>query len=414
MASEPDRPPADDDTVVVGSSQHSAAEESTRAGDEAWPVTDLYYVEPAGDASAPPREAAAEDIVLTQASAPPPVRRFPPDVGPGLLLVLLAVAAALVLGAIYLALDDEPAASTQAPPSTAQPTAPTDETTTTTTPAADERVGVTDVEGMTLAEARAALEKQGLRVRVRRIPSDRPRGEIISQSPAAEAEVGKGAVVVLVVSRGPETSQPLPEAQVDVPSLVGRSASSAVVAVRDLGLEARVRPVTSSERPGTVVGQSPAAGTVVDEGTTVQLEVAKARPQVQRIEVPDVVGATAADARSELRSLGLTVSTVSVVSQEPPGTVIEQSPPAGTELRKGARVRLTVSAGPATVDVPDVTGLDEASARLELEGAGFRVQVIDEPVTDPAQDGIVLRQTPQGGSSAREGAVITLTVGRLD
>jgi serine/threonine-protein kinase len=77
-------------------------------------------------------------------------------------------------------------------------------------------------------------------------------------------------------------------------------------------------------------------------------------------------------------------------------------------------VRLTVSTGPAKVAVPDVTGLDEASARQELERAGFQVQVTDESVTDPAEDGVVLRQTPSGGADAEDGAVVRLVVGRLD
>ena len=64
---------------------------------------------------------------------------------------------------------------------------------------------------------------------------------------------------------------------------------------------------------------------------------------------------------------------------------------------------LTVSTGPATVEVPDVTGLDEAAARSELERAGFAVRVTDEPTTDPAQDGVVIGQTPTGGSGAQDG-----------
>ena len=83
------------------------------------------------------------------------------------------------------------------------------------------------------------------------------------------------------------------------------------------------------------------------------------------------------------------------------------------EVRRSKRRRRTVSAGPAEVAVPDVVGLDEASARQQLEAAGFEVRVTDESITDPAQDGLVLRQTPPGGSSAEDGAVVTLVVGRL-
>jgi serine/threonine-protein kinase len=107
------------------------------------------------------------------------------------------------------------------------------------------------------------------------------------------------------------------------------------------------------------------------------------------------------------------MTTVTVASQQPAGTVISQSPRAGVDVRERTSVRLTVSSGPAEVAVPDVTGLDETSARLALERAGFQVQVTDESITDPARDGVVLRQTPSGGSRAEDGAVVTLVVGRV-
>jgi eukaryotic-like serine/threonine-protein kinase len=76
-------------------------------------------------------------------------------------------------------------------------------------------------------------------------------------------------------------------------------------------------------------------------------------------------------------------------------------------------VTLRVSSGPANVDVPDVTGMDESSATAHLEGAGFQVRVTDESTTDPSQDGSVIRQTPQGGATAAKGAVVTITVARI-
>jgi serine/threonine-protein kinase len=65
------------------------------------------------------------------------------------------------------------------------------------------------------------------------------------------------------------------------------------------------------------------------------------------------------------------------------------------------RVTLTVSAGQQTIDVPDVTGLDEDSAREQLETAGFQVEATDEPTSDPTQDGLVLRQSPAGTTALR-------------
>ena len=74
---------------------------------------------------------------------------------------------------------------------------------------------------------------------------------------------------------------------------------------------------------------------------------------------------------------------------------------------------LTISTGPARVSVPDVVGLDEESARQELETAGFDVQVVDEPTEAVEEDGIVLDQDPAGGSSRPKGSVVTITVSRF-
>ena len=403
MASDAEHPPAVDDTVLVDSPP-ATGEEPAAGGD--WPVTDLYYVEPDDDSHAD------ETILVATGAAVPVPRRFPPDLGRGPMLALLAIFAVvmvLVLGAVLLGFDDDDPTTSQ--PTPTSPAATTSAMETSPLPTASAEIAVEDVEGLRLAQATKALEEQGLQVRVTRSPSERPPGEVLSQAPSAGAEVAKDTVVALVVARTAAPTQG--PSQVEVPRVIGLSASSATTALREAGLEARVRLVTSSERSGTVVDQIPAEGVEVADGTTIQLEVAKARPTVQRIDVPDVVGSTVAAARSELRSAGLRVTTVAVVSQEPAGAVIAQSPRAGVELREGGTVKLTVSTGPAKVDVPDVTGLDEAAATLELERAGFQVRVIDQSIEDPAQDGVVLRQAPAGGSSAQDGAVVTITVGRL-
>lgn len=411
MASEPDSAAVGDDTIAADPSDLAPPEETTNA-DGDWPVAESYYVEP--DAADPARldETGADETVVVTQAAQAPRRRFPPDVGPGVLLAILGAVAVLVVGAVLLGLDRGDGDGAATPPTPTQEEAPTTTPVETSPPPqAPAEIAVADVEGMALAEATAALQEQGLRFRVSRSPSKRPPGEILSQSPPAGAEIARRSVVALVVAGATET--PASPGRIEVPDVVGLSASRAVSAIRDAGLRARIQLVPSTEPSGTVVGQSPSEGAEVAEDATIRLEVARARPVVKLIEVPDVVGSSAAEARGELRAVGLKVSTTTVGSQEPAGVVIAQSPAASVSLREGATVKLTVSAGPAKVGVPDVTGLDDASATLELERAGFQVRVLDEPTTRVEEDGVVLRQTPQGGSSASEGATVTITVARV-
>jgi serine/threonine-protein kinase len=80
---------------------------------------------------------------------------------------------------------------------------------------------------------------------------------------------------------------------------------------------------------------------------------------------------------------------------------------------KGETVTLEVSSGSAEVSVPDVIGLDEASARTKLEDAGFQVDVFDRTTTDPEQDGTVVDQQPVGGVLAKNESVVVITVARV-
>ena len=63
------------------------------------------------------------------------------------------------------------------------------------TSAASGATALRDVKGMSLEQGRRVLETAGLRTRVRRLKSDRPRDEILNQSPAAGAEIQKNGLV---------------------------------------------------------------------------------------------------------------------------------------------------------------------------------------------------------------------------
>ena len=94
-------------------------------------------------------------------------------------------------------------------------------------------------------------------------------------------------------------------------------------------------------RSGRVVGTSPPAGTTLERGSEVTLQVSRGPEQV---EVPDVTGDSEDNARSALEGAGLRVGKITrEESDEAPGTVIEQSPAAGEEVDKGDAVDLTVA-----------------------------------------------------------------------
>jgi serine/threonine-protein kinase len=393
MATVSDRDPGADGETLV-----RVPEDETIADPE-WPVPDEYSVEPDGEGAR---------VVASRGDAAGTRRRFPPDLSAGavalLVAALLLIPAAIVL--VSYARDDEPESAQQAD-ATPEP-APTDGSTGT-----QPRVRpVPDVTGSPVSEARSTLEDAGFRVRTRPTTSERARGEVLAQAPAASTDAARGQLVVLTVSRGPGMRPaPAPEV-VAVPDVAGIPAAEAGRLLRAAGLEPQIRLVRSGERAGTVLSQQPGAGAEVAPSTSVTIVVAKAPPATS-VTVPDLRGLTVAAARRELRELGLRSTSVRVAASDDAGTVVGQSPRAGTSLREGQVVRLRVSSGPALVAVPDVVGLDELTATGRLEDAGFRVEVLEEPTDDPAQDGVVVSQEPAGSGRLEKGSVVTLTVARL-
>jgi serine/threonine-protein kinase len=61
--------------------------------------------------------------------------------------------------------------------------------------------------------------------------------------------------------------------------------------------------------------------------------------------------------------------------------------------------------------VPDVIGRRPRAARAELEAAGLQVNQQQVPVRDPQQNGRVVLQSPQAGTTVQRGSSVTILVG---
>jgi serine/threonine-protein kinase len=226
-------------------------------------------------------------------------------------------------------------------------------------------------------------------------------GLVYRQNPTEGDRQPKGSPVTIWVSTG------LPKAE--VPSLVGQSSTDAVAALTRLRLKADVHEVPSQKPAGEVLAQDPPPGTKLTVGEKVRINISKGP---QPILVPNVGGLAIEQATSVLQARGFQVSPTFVEDNQPKNTVIDQSPAAGESAGKGSTVSITVSKGPTTSMVPDVTSTDVDSARQTLTASGFRSTVVYQDTNDPNSEGLVISQSPEGGSQQPAKTVITLTVGR--
>jgi serine/threonine-protein kinase len=264
-----------------------------------------------------------------------------------------------------------------------------------------ETVAVPYVVGIERALAVNQILDRGLEPRVRNIAnSDVEEGLVFAQTPTEGTNVETETVVTIDVSSG--------KPEVTIPSVVGQSLADAVAELTNAGLDAQVVEVDSDRDPGTVTGQAPESGTVVVEGTSVRINVSRGPKPVT---VPNVIGLTYEQAASELQRAGFVPARVDVDSDLAEGIVQNQDPNGGTNSSKGSTVTLSVSRGPVTASVPDVTNQDVSIAEVTLETAGFRTRTVLENTDDPTLDGIVISQDPLGGTQGQPSSVVTLFVG---
>jgi eukaryotic-like serine/threonine-protein kinase len=131
------------------------------------------------------------------------------------------------------------------------------------------------------------------------------------------------------------------------------------------------------------------------------------------VAVPDVSGKTQAEATTALQDAGFVVGDVKQVADQsvPAGSVVSQDPVAGSTADKGSAVALSVSSGPGTSSVPNVTGMDVAAAQGAVSAAGFKPQTAYEyDLKAPA--GQVMAQLPAPGEQAYPGADVGLLVSK--
>jgi eukaryotic-like serine/threonine-protein kinase len=209
------------------------------------------------------------------------------------------------------------------------------------------RVKVPQVAGLDLATAEQRLRKAHFNPIVQRTASETVvEGDVISTLPTGGTLARQGSDVTVSVSSGPKT--------VAVPLVVGESQAVASAEIESRGLVANVVKRKSSTEEGQVLAQAPDAGTRVDQGSTVTIEVSSGAAQVT---VPNVIGKTQSGAVSTLRSQGFEVAVskqdVDVPSQD--GKVIDQFPTPGATAKKGGTVTITVGNFVAPTPPPTTT-----------------------------------------------------------
>jgi hypothetical protein len=131
-----------------------------------------------------------------------------------------------------------------------------------------------------------------------------------------------------------------------------------------------------------------------------------------QISVPNVVGEPQTAAMTAITGAGLTVGAVTQASSATvaSGSVISQTPAAGTSAASGASVALVVSSGPAPTAVPNVVGDTQAAATTAITGAGLIVGTLTQATSATVAAGDVVSESPAAGTSVSSGSAVALVI----
>jgi serine/threonine-protein kinase len=261
------------------------------------------------------------------------------------------------------------------------------------------------VVGESFTTAQTQLQNAGFTVSQINVTNPKTAGTVIGQNPLAGAKAKEGSNVSLTVSSGPGNTT--------VPTVVGETLQQAKssIEIANLKVGKVVHQTNTQYASGQVIDTSPAAGATPPVGTPVTIFVSKGPPPVQ---VPDVTGEDVNTAKATLQGRGLNPTTTDqVTTTAAPGTVLSQSPAGGKSAANGSTVSLVVAKAPPTVAVPNVVGKTTGAANAALGAAGFPATQQQQPVTNQAQNGVVLSQNPAASSQAKKGTTVTIVIGKF-
>jgi eukaryotic-like serine/threonine-protein kinase len=223
---------------------------------------------------------------------------------------------------------------------------------------------VPSVAGLTAAAAQQELQQAGFKVitGTTEIDNGVPKNDVISTSPSGRAL--PGATVTLTVSLGPR--------MITVPPVAGKTLAQATQALRAAGLSVSSAPkgvgVTGTVQLGAVVGTVPAEGTSWPQNRPVTIEV------VAGLALPTLVGEDINSIEQWAGQNNIQLQQTPVKSSQPQGIIVAQGTPAGTPVRPGSTVSVSVSEGPPEVPIPgNLIGEPFQQVQQTLTALGFQV-----------------------------------------
>ena len=256
-------------------------------------------------------------------------------------------------------------------------------------------IAIPDVAGQTVAEAKETLKKANFEIGEEKTEASEKveEGRIIRTDPGAGTGRKEGTKINLVVSSGKQSFQ--------LSNYIGRKSTDVIAELKQKKVPENLIKIeeeeSSESEAGTVLRQSPAAGTTYDlsKASTITLTVAK---KVTSVAMPSYTGSSLEFTKNNLvQIVGIKEANIEVVevSTAPvgtaEGTVVEQSPKAGekVDLTK-TRVKISIykpKTPPSTSSSAPVQRGNQGSTTTPSQGNQQGNQRGNAPTTQSSSEG---------------------------
>lgn len=266
-------------------------------------------------------------------------------------------------------------------------------------------IAIPDVAGQTVAEAKATLKKANFEIGEEKTEASEKveEGRIIRTDPGAGTGRKEGTKINLVVSSGKQSFQ--------ISNYVGRKSSDVIAELKEKKVPDNLIKIEEEEsnesEAGTVLKQSLPEGTAYDlsKATQIVLTVAK---KATTIQLGNYIGRNSTEVISELKQKKVPENLIKIEEEESsesePGTIMKQSPGAGTtyDVSKPTQIVLTVAKKVTSVAMPSYIGSSlEFTKNNLIQIVGIKEANIEvvEVTTAPAGsvEGMVVEQSPRAG-----------------
>jgi beta-lactam-binding protein with PASTA domain len=208
--------------------------------------------------------------------------------------------------------------------------------------------------------------------------------------------------------------------QVLVPDVTGKDLTTALLDLqaKELYPQIQLRYSSSAIEKGMVLEQDPSSGTIVKAGRRIRLVISQG---VRLSVVENFIGKTLNDVRLEIAQITASDSTALITLKEPflykasdapAGTILEQSPAAGTALTGPITMTLVVSRGPDSgiKEMPSVVGLTPSAAAERLSEREISFVFATKPVGANEKPFVVNAQDWPSGAQITPGRTVTVQV----